>query len=88
MSYGPKLPATRKLVVRYVDKILKGAKPAELPVEQPSTIELVIILKWRRRSASHDPAIAATTCRRGNSVIGAVQVARGFGGFAHDAGQF
>jgi putative ABC transport system substrate-binding protein len=45
MSYGPNLPATRKLVVRYVDKILKGAKPAELPVEQPPTFELVINLK-------------------------------------------
>jgi len=45
MSYGPNLPATYKLSVRYVDKILKGAKPAELPVEQPPMFELVINLK-------------------------------------------
>jgi putative ABC transport system substrate-binding protein len=45
MSYGPNLPATYKLSVRYVDKILKGAKPAELPVEQPPMFELVIDLK-------------------------------------------
>ena len=45
MSYGPNLPATRKLVVKYVDKILKGAKPTELPVEQPTKFELVINLK-------------------------------------------
>jgi ABC-type uncharacterized transport system substrate-binding protein len=45
MSYGPNLSATYKLGARYVDKILKGAKPAELPVEQPPMFELVISLK-------------------------------------------
>jgi putative ABC transport system substrate-binding protein len=44
-SYGPNYSALGRDVARYVDRILKGAKPTDLPVQQASSLELVINLK-------------------------------------------
>jgi putative tryptophan/tyrosine transport system substrate-binding protein len=48
-TYGPNVPDLMKRAATYVDKILKGAKPSDLPMQQPTTFELHVNLKAARR---------------------------------------
>jgi len=56
MSYGPDFPALARLGARYVDRILKGAKPAQLPIQQPTKFLLVINLKTAKSLGLEIPA--------------------------------
>src|SRR5262249_59996348 len=66
LSYGPSLADVFRSAAVYVDKILKGAKPSDLPVEQPTKFELVINLKT---ATALDITIPSSLCRRGGQVI-------------------
>ena len=48
IAYGPNLDHLAQRAATYVDKILKGSRPADLPVEQPTRFELVINVKTAR----------------------------------------
>ena len=45
MSYGPNIPDLFRRAADFVDKILRGTKPADIPVEQPTKFDLVVNLK-------------------------------------------
>ena len=49
MSYDPDLPSQYRRAAVFVDKILKNAKPADLPVEQPTKFDLIINLKTAKQ---------------------------------------
>jgi putative tryptophan/tyrosine transport system substrate-binding protein len=50
MSYGPNFPKLHRLAAEYVDKILRGARAADLPIEQPQSFELVINQRTAKQS--------------------------------------
>ena len=66
MSYGPDRDETFRSIARYVDKIIKGTKPADLPVEQPMRFELLFNLKTAKQIGV---TIAPNVLVRANRVI-------------------
>jgi putative tryptophan/tyrosine transport system substrate-binding protein len=66
ISYGPNYPDLFRRTAEYVDKILRGTRPADLPVQQPTKFELVINLKTAKTLGLNVPS---TLLSRADDVI-------------------
>jgi putative ABC transport system substrate-binding protein len=66
MAYGPSFPDMYREGAVLVDKVLKGVKPADLPVEQPTKIELVIYLNTAK---ALDISVPVTLLVRADKII-------------------
>jgi len=66
MSYGPAFPEVLRTTFVQLDRVLKGARPAELPVSQPTRFELVINLKTAR---AHGWTMSQAVLTRADEVL-------------------
>jgi hypothetical protein len=68
MSYAPNLVDQFRRAASYIDRILKGEKPAELPVQAPAKYELVVNLKTARGARARNSALSARPRRRSHRI--------------------
>ena len=69
MAYGVDMSVVWQGTAVYVDKILRGAHPAELPIEQPTQFRLAVNLKAAKVTWADHPRVDPAACRRDNSMI-------------------
>jgi len=69
ISYGPNFPELWRRSADYMDKILRGAKPADIPIERPAKFDLVINSRLRRRKVFTLAATTALPRRRGDRMM-------------------